>query len=438
MIGQHTLLRFRQGLRRRWRGLLLVLLAGAGVIVAVPHLKAWHHYRAGQTALERYHAEEALAHFNSCLAVWPESGRVLLLAARAARQAGRLEEAVGYLQACQNRLGPSEEVLLEWSLQQAAAGELASVEPYLRSRLQKDFLPDGPLICEALVVGYLRMNRFLDAHTCLNFWLEQQPDQVQALFLRATGWRARQRPQKAAADYRRVLELDPERRDAREALVWCLLDADVRAYVEALPPLEEMLRQRPNDADLLVLLALCREGLGQTQQAREILDRVLGEHPDDGMALRERGRLALQDGQAIEAERWLRRGLTVLPEDFAANNSLLVCLEQQGKTAEAQLQRERVEQLKKCLKRLREITEYQISRRPYDPALYCEIGILNIRLGHRDLGCRWLRLALEQDANYRPAQDALAEYCPREGDPAQAASHRPFAQEIPAADRGAR
>jgi tetratricopeptide (TPR) repeat protein len=429
MSVRHILLRLRQGLRRHWRVLLLVLLAGAGVIVAVPHLKAWHHYQTGQSALERYHADEALAHFRSCLQIWPQSGRVLLLAARAARQAGDLDEAVGYLEECQKRLGPSEEVLLEWTLQQAAAGELASVEPYLRSRLQKAFLPQGPLICEALVVGYLRMNRFLDAHTCLNYWLEQQPDHIQALFLRATGWRARQRPQKAAADYRRVLELDPTRRDAREALVSCLLDADVRAYVEALPLVEELLSQRPDDADVLVLLALCREGLGQAKEARAILDRVLQEHPDHVLALRERGRLALQDGQATEAEHWLRRGLAVLPDDFAANNSLLVCLEQQGKTGEAQLQRDRVEQLKTCLKRLREITEYQISRRPYDPALYCEIGILNLRLGHADLGHRWLLLALSQDANYRPAHAALVEYYQKRGDTERAAPHRRLAQE---------
>jgi len=225
-----------------------------------------------------------------------------------------------------------------------------------------------------------------------------------------------------------VLELEPERQDAREALVSCLLDADVRAYVEALPLLEEILRRRPDDANVLVLLALCREGLGQAQQAREILDRVLQEHPDHGLALRERGRLALQEGQSVEAERWLRRGLAILPHDFAANNSLLMCLQQQGKTAEVQLQRERVEQLKKCLKRLREITEYQMSRRPYDPALYCEIGILNIRLGHLELGYRWLQLALKQTPNYPPAHAALAEYYEREGDTIQAAYHRQLAQ----------
>jgi tetratricopeptide (TPR) repeat protein len=347
MIAWHGLLRWRQGLGRHWRGLLLVLLVVAGVLVAVPHLKAWHHYRAGQAALERYHAEEALDHFNACLQIWPDSGQTRLLASRAARQADRFTEAAPHLEVCEKHLGFTEEVLLEWSFQHAATGDLALVENFFQSRLRKRFPPEGPLICEALFTGYLRMYRFRDAHTCLNYWLKQQPDHVQALFLRATGWRTRQQPQKAAADYRRVLELDPERQDAREALIFCLLDADVHDYVEALPLVEEILLQRPDNAGTQVQLALCREGLGQTQQAREILDRVLQEHPDHGLALRERDRLALQDGQLAEAESWLRRSLAVLPPDFSAHNSLLVCLERQGKTAEARSLRESLEQAKK-------------------------------------------------------------------------------------------
>jgi hypothetical protein len=59
MIAWHGLLRWRQGLRRPWRGLLLVLLVVAGVLVAVPHLKGWHHHRAGQAALNRHKASSA-------------------------------------------------------------------------------------------------------------------------------------------------------------------------------------------------------------------------------------------------------------------------------------------------------------------------------------------------------------------------------------------
>jgi tetratricopeptide (TPR) repeat protein len=390
--------------------LSLLILAVVSILIAAPYLKVWHHFQAGQAALERYHAEEALVHFNACLQVCPEDCRVRLLASRAAWRAGHFEEASRHLESCQNHLGLCEEILLEWALQRAAAGDLTPAEKYLQARLKRqDFLPQGPLICEALVLGYLHTYRFRDARNCLNYWLEQQPDNVQALFLRAAVYLARKQLQKAADDYRRVLQLDPQRREARMALISCLLDVEVRAYSEALPLLQEMLHQQPDDANAQVMLALCREGLAQPQEAAAILDRVLQEHPDHGLALRERGQLALQEGQATEAEHWIRQSLAVMPQDLVAHNCLLRCLQQQGKTTEAQLQRERIEQLQKWYKRLREITE-QISQRPYDPALYCEIGILNVRLGRPDLGYRWLLYARSLDANYQPAQAALAEY----------------------------
>jgi tetratricopeptide (TPR) repeat protein len=173
---RNHLLRLRQTLGRRWPGLVLALLAVVGAVVAAPHLRAWQHYRAGRAALERDHAEEALAELEACLRVWPGDGKARLLAARAARRAGRFDEAARHLGACEKSLGSSEEVLLEWSLQRAAAGDLAPVEPYLQSRLRPAFLPDGPLIHEAIAAGHLWMYRFLDAYPYLDRWLEQQPD----------------------------------------------------------------------------------------------------------------------------------------------------------------------------------------------------------------------------------------------------------------------
>jgi tetratricopeptide (TPR) repeat protein len=412
-------------LRRRWRWLLFLIVVAISVAV-MPHLRAWYHLRAGRSALEHYRAEESRSHFNACLQVWPRRGSVHLLAARAARRACLYEEAAQHLEEAQRLLGASEDVLLEWALLRAVSGHLDhEVEKFLWSRLRNS-AAQGPLICEALAEGCLRTYRLRAAQLCLQAWLEDQPDNVQALWLRAAYWHAVHEFHKAAADYRRVVELDPERREAHGQLARCLLD--LGQYPEALPHLEEACRRQPDDPNVRVFLARCLAELGHKDQAQQILDGVLSEHPKHGLALRQRGQQALREGQLAEAERWLQQALRVLPYDYEANSSLLECLQQQGESAKAQAQQERVEQLKKLLQRVREISAEQLPARPHDPALHCELGKLLLDLGRTDIGLNWLRSALEQNPRCRPAHAALAEYFQRQGDPDKAAYHRWLAQ----------
>jgi predicted Zn-dependent protease len=168
--------------------------------------------------------------------------------------------------------------------------------------------------------------------------------------------------------------------------------------------------------------------LGQREQARQTLEAVLAEHPEHGVALRTRGQLALMDGQAAEAEKWLREAVCVLPNDYLANWVLNQSLRQQNKTAEAQVQLERAQRLKDDRERLAELTTRHMSERPHDPAIHCELGTLLIRTGHAETGLLWLHSALRQDANYRPAHTALADFYQAKGDTDRAAYHRQRAQ----------
>src|SRR5262249_55120083 len=141
---------------------------------------------------------------------------------------------------------------------------------------------------EALAQGYVRMYRILDALTVLDVWLKSQPDSAQALFLRGEVYRQANAIQKAVPDYRRAVELEPTRKEARWWLSVGLVDNS--HFAEALEQLEVLRSNQPNDPKILTQIGACRNGLGQMQEARQVLDGVLAEHPDFPAALRARAR----------------------------------------------------------------------------------------------------------------------------------------------------
>src|SRR5690348_3779971 len=116
-------------MRRRPVRLLAVALLLAGLALGGPHLWAWHQLRAARADLGRHQPEEARAHLDRCLRVWPRSAEAHLLASRAARQGGDLEAADRHLRECQRlRGGASDEITLEWALLRAGAGHPEEVE----------------------------------------------------------------------------------------------------------------------------------------------------------------------------------------------------------------------------------------------------------------------------------------------------------------------
>jgi tetratricopeptide (TPR) repeat protein len=400
-------------------GLVLALLV---LLAAGPQLWAWYHLRAGRTALDHHHPEEARSHFEACQRVWPNNPGVHLLAGRAARLAGDLEAAKTHLEECQRReQTPSSESTLEGILLHATGGDLDEVEQYLLARADKE--PElAPRIWEALALGYLRMYRILDAVSVLDRWLAYQPDNPEALFLRGTARRRVKNAQKAIPDFQRAVELDPQRDDARWELAVCLTETG--RFDEALVQLETLEPRRPNDPELRVYQARCQGRMGRMKQAQELLDRVLADYSDYGPALRVRGELADLNGDPAEAEKWLRRAVRVLPHDYQANWELHEALRRQNKTDETKAQAIVVERLKKRLERLGDIASREMTLRPHDPALRCELGTLLLSMDYPDLGERWLLSALAQDPNYAPAHAALAEYYQAHGESEKAAVHR--------------
>jgi tetratricopeptide (TPR) repeat protein len=363
-----------------------------------------------------------MEHFDACLKVWTNSIDAHLLAARAARSDGDMVAADSHLRECQRlQEGISPDITFEWSLLRAASGELDEVERYLQGQVRTDPSRE-PLVLEAQAQGYLRVARTLEALACLDRWLQLDPNNAQAFFIKGNAWRRVQSTSQAAPEYRRVLELDPTRDDARWWLAVCLHETG--RHEEAGKLFEQLRPARPGDPELEARLAVCYRFAGRTDEARGMLERVLADHPSHGLGLRAMGDLELAEGRVQAAEDWLRRAAAENPFDYRIQFSLAQCLQKiPGREVEARTQRVKAEKLKERLERYGEISSRQMNARPKDPDLHCELGVLLVGLGQEEAGRRWLISALKLNPQHAGAHAALASSYREQGDLERAEFH---------------
>jgi len=391
---------------RRPRFLLIAAVCLGSVALAAPWLWAGYHLRQARLELQRYHSEEALRHLSAYLRIWPHDVSAHLWAARAARRLEDYGEAEQHLlQAQREQRKASDAVMLEWALQRATVGDLEQTESYLLPLVQED-TDHAILACEALAEGNRRTYRVSQAGSLLDLWLKRRPDDLRALLLRGSLRKQTNNCQQAASDYRRVLELEPEREEAQRGLASCLTEN--ASWAEATTYWEELYRRHPADLEVRVNLALCLSNREQEQQAQQMLLGVLAEHPDHLLALRSLGRILLQQQHPAQAEIWLRRAVLAAPQDYRSRLFLYQALQKQDKAAEAERQLDEANRLDHRWQRLHQIAQHELLARPYDAALQAELGVLLLDLGYEEAGRNWLLSALRCDSQCRPAQEALA------------------------------
>jgi predicted Zn-dependent protease len=403
------------------------MLGVAGLVVG-RQMWAYHHLHDAESAMEQRDFNQACAHLALCLEVWPDSGETHWLMARAARRGGNYDEAEVHLARARELLWVPEALDAEQAMlkaQRAERGELFEVQALLLSWIDQGH-PDSVLMLEALTQGYLKTYFLPAAVKCLELWLAREPDNPQALFWRGEAWERLYKYQDALLDYQRVVDLAPDRDDARLKLAAGLLEAH-RAR-EAESHFESLHQRRPSDPAVLLGLARCRLELGQADQARRLLDVLLAAHPDDALALGERGKMELEAGRPDEAERWLRQATAVFPYERALVYSYVQALQQQNKKEQAAAWATRLDRIDEDLKRISEVMR-AIHAAPNDPTPRHEAGVIFLRNGQEQEGLRWLANALQQDPNYRPTHELLAEYFEKHGQPEKAAQHRLLASQ---------
>ncbi|MBP3954824.1 tetratricopeptide repeat protein [Gemmata sp. G18] len=409
-------------IRRRPRLTVLfavVLVTGAGFGLWRYALGEW---RAAQAALKNDRPQEAQEYLAFCLRVWPQSLEVHLFAARAARLTGDLNAAEARLNRCiELQGGATEGVQLEFLLLRVQAGEVDELAPVLFDLVQKGH-PESPIILETVAHAYILRLRYKPAFACLSLWIEKYPDGAKPYQWRGWALERLSNEKGAKADYHRALELNPDLMPVRLRVAEMFLE-DKQAP-EALPHLELLCRQAPNNAFVQARMGMCWFLQGRNDEARRLMEAAVPHLPFDPALLVSLANLDLQENKPADAEHRLRAVLKVDPSDTETLFVLASALHLQGRSAEAAVVLDDYKKKRVLVDRINELLKDKADSPTATAGDYAEIGQLFLQIGREKFGTYWLERALERDATNQVVHHALAVHYERKGDASAAAPHR--------------
>lgn len=407
---------------RRRRVPVLIGAAAIGLLAALAvrqwAVRAW---QDAEIALADERPADAARSLEFCLRVWPRDPDVHFLAARAARLSGNLAETEKQLNRCIELQGTSERVQLEFLLLRVQAGEVDELAPILIETARKDH-PELPLILETLARSFILHLRYRPAYDCLTLWSQKRPDAARPFQWR--GWvLERLNNEKAAkVDYHRALELDPELVPVRLRVAEMLLE-DKQAP-EALPHLERLLRQVPDDAQVQARMGACLFLQGELARARALMESAVERLPYDPALLVALAELNLQEERLADAEAYLRRVLSKDPSDTEALHKLANVLSVRGDHGEAAKVLAEYERKRIVVDRTNDLLKKVADSRTSSADDCAEIGRMLLEIGREKLGVYWSEQAIEKNPKHPVANATLADYYERKGDATRAGDYR--------------
>jgi tetratricopeptide (TPR) repeat protein len=417
-------LRLGRAVRRRPRTTVLAVVALVFAGAAAFYGYAVREWRQAVAAVRDARPSEARGRLNLCLRVWPNDPAVHRLAARAAWQTGDLKFAEEQLNQCLKlEHGASEDTQLEFLLMRTRTGELPEVVPLLYDFVARGH-PDSAVILETIASAYMHLLAYHEAYVALNRWIIVAPDSPRAYHFR--GWVLERLNKVAGAmdDYLKALELDPNLSVVRLHVAELYLDD--KDPVQALPHLEYLLARDPNRPETRARLGLCRYLQGRPAEARQLLEGVVNDLPNDTKVLLYLAKLDIDDGRADRAVEYLRRVLALEPSELEAKFVLVSALRMQGRDAEAEAEQADYTRRRAELERADTLLFAEAQTPSRDPQVAFEIGELLLRIHREPQAIHWLTEALDRDPNYQPAHRLLADYFETHGEPDRAAVHRKY------------
>jgi tetratricopeptide (TPR) repeat protein len=398
--------------RRDSRRLLAFFVALSVVAIAGGGWWLWDRHRASslletsQDLIRRNDLPGALVALDQYTSLRPKSLEGLFLAARVARRTGKFPEAKRYLATYEEMGGAPDAVRLERDLLLLQQGLIGDRDKRLRGSIGPDH-PDVTLVLEALARGYMIAERWADARQACALW---RAVDAKAPWAWLWGGRVSERMvqvDQAAEFYRKALELAPEDRDARVAFARVQLRQNSPATAK--PHLEWVLQRVPEDEEALLGMAQCLLAEAKGEEALALVDKALGVNPTSNLAMSLRGRVVLEQGNAVEAEPWLRKAWEAERGDSETLHLLVRALRLQGKNQEAGDLEKQLDRLQKSLKRLNELMR-MIGPQLQELGPCLEAGEIALQVGRTEQGLNLLEDALRRKGDHRPVHAALARY----------------------------
>lgn len=322
-----------------------LLAAAVGWFVFGPGSRRTDHRAEAEAAAGRRDFAAARDHLDRYLATGPSDRDAYLLAARVARRLGDGAATADHLRRFGELGGDRDVVELERALTRIEAGDPAGSGRVFEFCAKNPDHPAAPFAFESLTIGMRKIGQPDRALTCAKQWLRvasTPADRAEAHVGRGLALAMKGLGAEAGQEYRLALAEFPTHADARFHLAEFLTRDDP---TEALALYWGLDADRPDRPEVRLGMVRANRQLGDHESAAKVLAPLLAARPDDPDVMTEAGALALDRGRADEAEDLLRRAVAKAPDRRTPNVQLLRCLQERGKTAEADAQRARVKKI---------------------------------------------------------------------------------------------
>lgn len=413
------------------------MLAVSAALGARPALIAYH-LRKGRTHLVQRQSDEALAAFQQACALDPRRAETHFWLARAYRRLGRFDEVRMQIEDAWKLGHPVRTLKREQWLALAQAGQMADAEVHL-GELLSDPGDDGQDICEAYSNGYFIANRILPAMKILEAWERDFPNDSQPHVFRGRYWEHIMAWAEAGQEYRRALELAPDRHEIRTRLAEMLLE--IHQFAEAREHFRLCLEQSPDDPEVLAGWGQCLRAEGNDREARDVFARVLAAVPDHVEARLAMGQLELTAGKPRAAIEWLRGAAAKEPYNYDVRYALAAAFQAAGDETAAREHYKFVDEARQARLHIRDLLRALVANTPelnkqQETALRYDVGVSLLRYGKPVDAAAWLQSVLELQPDHRPAHQALADYYAGQGNAELAERHRRLAGAVAEISRG--